>query len=62
MSLPDPKKIAVAHRDGAKKLPMKRTAGEVRFFKDRSGDTKEWGWNTPGPSEREIQGDFVFQP
>ena len=43
-----------------KSASMRRTAGEVRFIKDRSGDASEWGWNTPGPSEREIQGDFVF--
>jgi len=39
-----------------------RTAGEVRFIKDRSGDQNEWGWGTPGPSEREIATDFVFKP
>jgi len=64
MSRPDPQKIALAHKHGEplKTVPMKRTAGEVRFIKDRSGDTREWGWNTPGPSAREIEGDFVFQP
>ena len=39
---------------------MNRTAGEVRFIKDRSGDSKEWGWGSPGPSERQIDDDFVF--
>jgi hypothetical protein len=39
---------------------MSRTAGEVRFIKDRSGDSKEWGWGAPGPSERMIQEDFIF--
>lgn len=39
-----------------------RIAGEVRFIKDRSGDAKEWGWGTPGPSNREIQEDFQFNP
>jgi hypothetical protein len=37
-----------------------RTAGEVRFIKDRGGDKGEWAWNTPGPSQREIGGDFAF--
>lgn len=37
-----------------------KTAGEVRFVKDRGGDKSEWGWNTPGPSERDITEDFVF--
>jgi len=40
----------------------RRTAGEVRFIKDRSGDSKEWGWGAPGPSQREIHGDFEFNP
>ena len=39
-----------------------KTAGEVRFIKDRGGDKNEWGWGTPGPSEREIQEDFEFNP
>ena len=40
--------------------PVEKVAGEVRFVKDRSGDKGEWGWNTTGPSERQIGGDFVF--
>lgn len=39
-----------------------KTAGEVRFIKDRGGDTNEWSWNTPGPSERKISVDFKFNP
>jgi hypothetical protein len=40
-----------------------RTAGEVRFIKDRSGDKNEWGWGgTPGPTDREILPTFEFQP
>lgn len=38
-----------------------RTAGEVRFIKDRGGDKGEWAWNTPGPSQREIGEEFVFR-
>jgi hypothetical protein len=37
-----------------------RTAGEVRFIKDRGGDKGEWAWNTPGPAQREIEEDFAF--
>jgi hypothetical protein len=53
MKLPDPQIVAEAH-------VRAKTAGEVRFIKDRGGDTREWAWNAPGPSEREIQKDFVF--
>jgi hypothetical protein len=38
-----------------------KIAGEVRFIKDRGGDQKEWGWGTPGPSERELS-DYQFNP
>jgi hypothetical protein len=44
------------------KRAMMRTAGEVRFIKDRGGDTKEWGWNTPGPTERQISAEYEFNP
>ena len=54
---PDPTRVASAF---AKKAAMSRVAGEVRFIKDRSGDKSEWGWGQPGPSERHIQEDFVF--
>lgn len=37
-----------------------KTAGEVRFIKDRSGDDKQWGWGQPGPSTREISEEFEF--
>ena len=39
-----------------------KTAGEVRFIKDRGGDANEWGWGSPGPSEREIDPGFDFNP
>jgi len=41
---------------------MSRVAGEVRFIKDRGSDKSEWGWNSVGPSEREIGEDFEFNP
>jgi len=39
-----------------------KTAGEVRFIKDRGGDKNEWGWGSPGPTEREINKKFNFHP
>jgi len=39
---------------------MGKTAGEVRFIKDRGGDDKDWGWTPPGASERNIDPDYVF--
>jgi len=43
-----------------KTAAMRRTAGEVRFIKDRSGDKGEWAFGPPGPSERSIHQNFVF--
>lgn len=37
-----------------------KTAGEVRFIKDRGGDDKDWGWVPPGASERNIDPDYKF--
>ena len=37
-----------------------KTAGEVRFIKDRGGDEKQWGWGSPGPSQREMPTEFKF--
>ena len=49
--------------DLARKVASRyKTAGEVRFIKDRSDDTAGWGWGTPGPSEREIGKEFTFNP
>ena len=47
-------------RHASRTASMVRTAGEVRFIKDRSGDAGEWAFGPPGPNEREIQEDFVF--
>lgn len=51
----DPTRVAAAYRA---RLP--KVAGEVRFIKDRSGDKAEWGWGAPGPAERDIDEQFVF--
>lgn len=37
-----------------------KTAGEVRFIKDRGGDHNEWGWNPPGANDREIDPNYKF--
>lgn len=40
-----------------------KTAGEVRFIKDRGDDKSGWAWGAPGPEERGIVGtDFEFKP
>jgi len=39
-----------------------KTAGEVRFIKDRGGDEKQWGWGSPGPTKREIAPEYRFNP
>jgi len=41
---------------------MSRTAGEVRFIKDKSNDATQWAWNDSGPQERKINPDFAFNP
>ncbi len=51
---PDPKAIA--------RRQMIRTAGEVRFIKDKSNDASQWAWNDSGPQERKITPDFAFDP
>lgn len=51
---PDPKNIA--------RRAMIRTAGEVRFIKDKPKDANQWAWNDPGPQERKITPDFAFDP
>jgi hypothetical protein len=42
--------------------PRGKTAGEVRFIKDKSGDSNQWAWNDAGPQERKIYPDFAFDP
>lgn len=62
---PDPRRVVARYlqsKDGGtnKTAAMSRTAGEVRFIKDRGSDSKEWGWGSPGPSERQIDDEFLF--
>ena len=38
-----------------------KTAGEVRFIKDRTDDKEQWAFGVVGPTHREIQRDFVFK-
>lgn len=42
-------------------LQRMKTAGEVRFIKDRGGDTKEWAWGAPPPTNRELDPDYKFE-
>jgi len=65
LALPNAQKVAqryLVSRLKGEGTGVSKTAGEVRFIKDRSGDKGEWGWGAPGPSEREINEDFVFNP
>lgn len=58
---PNAKRVASRWAQTQKVASRNKTAGEVRFVKDRSGDAGSWGWGAPGPSERQILPDFVFQ-
>lgn len=60
MARPNVSNVANRYLGRGKTASMTRTAGEVRFIKDRSSDRNEWGWGPPGPSERNIGQDFVF--
>lgn len=60
MSIPNPTRVAAAYQAQTAHTRAK-TAGEVRFIKDRGGDKNEWAWGTPGPSAREIGEDFTFK-
>lgn len=62
MSVPDPKRVAEAYITRTASSNRTKTAGEVRFIKDRGSDKNEWAWGTPGPSQREIGEDFQFRP
>ena len=51
---PDPTKVA--------RRSMIRTAGEVRFIKDKSNDASQWAWGDKGSQERQINPEFAFDP
>lgn len=50
----------VAARHTGIPLGRGKTAGEIRFIKDRGGDHQEWGWNPPGSGERNIDPKYEF--
>jgi hypothetical protein len=56
------KRVADAYMAKMASQSRVKTAGEVRFIKDRSGDKGEWAWGPPGPNQREIDADFQFNP
>lgn len=58
----NPKHVADLYLASSGRTARSKTAGEVRFIKDRGGDKNEWAWGTPGPSQREIDEDFTFKP
>lgn len=60
MRTPDPKRVAAKFLAPVKTASLTKTAGEVRFIKDRGGDKSEWAWGAPGPSQREMGGEFEF--
>ena len=46
----------------SKTAAMSKTAGEVRFIKDRGSDEKNWAYADTGPSERDLNVEFEFSP
>ena len=42
------------------KNKINRTAGEVRFIKDKGGDSSEWAWSEYSPSERNMDKKHKF--
>jgi hypothetical protein len=64
--VPDNRQMKAAHGRLVRRVmraslrPRSKTAGEVRFIKDRGGDHNEWGWNPPTSSERSIDPDYKF--
>ena len=74
MRSPDPKRVASMYQarqllaeahtllQGMEKVSSRvKTAGEVVFRKDLSGDANQWAYAIPGPSERFL-GEFKFAP
>lgn len=61
MTKPITRRVALRHLGVVGRTAARvKTAGEVRFIKDRGSDKSEWGWGSPGPSERKITDGFVF--
>lgn len=60
MNQPDPKRVAARYL--AQKQGQTKTAGEVIFKKDRSGDGSAWAYHDVAPSERKIGDDFNYSP
>lgn len=58
MPQPDPKRVAEAFMVHQRT----KTAGEVIFKKDRSGDASSWAYADAPPSQREIPRDFLYSP
>ena len=54
----------IAGRVAQRHLDSKRvkTAGEVRFIKDRGGDKENWAYADTGPSQRDLNVEFNFNP
>lgn len=42
--------------------PLAKTAGEVHFIKDNSGDTNAWAYALRGPSKRNLTSDYEYNP
>lgn len=54
------KRVAIAYL--ARKDIFRKTAGEVIFKKDRSGDQGAWAYADTPPSRRNIPSDFNYSP
>lgn len=60
MSKPDPKTLAEKYLSLTASSGVVKTAGEVRFVKDKSDNKAEWAWGMPSPSQREMSFEFKF--
>jgi hypothetical protein len=54
----DPKHLADLY---LQRRGQSRTAGEVRFIKDKSNDANQWAWQT-GEQDRTLYPDYAFDP
>jgi len=55
-----PRRLVTAYL--AKHQGRVKTAGEVRFIKDRGGDDKNWAFGQVGPEMRQITPDYAYAP